>query len=178
MNGYGRDEGGEAEGDVTRRGMYEGREIIPCPFTPALTSLSTACTAPAGRSARPPAPQVDPGLEANNAAGEAAQGRGEGRDTREVRRVPIGGSRRPAESLRPNPGADRPPAPGLCLGMRLSAPTTGSGSRRRPSGVCSVGGFRGLSEGEASCSVGSGRNGAASGGVFEGKIVATVPAGG
>src|SRR5262249_27886001 len=32
-------------------------------------------------------------------------------------------------------------------------------------------------EGEASCAVGSGRDGAASGGVFEGKIVATVPSG-
>ena len=34
------------------------------------------------------------------------------------------------------------------------------------------------SEGEASCAVGSGRDGADAGGVFEGRIVATVPSGG
>jgi hypothetical protein len=62
----------------------------------------------------------------------------------------------------------------LCLGVRLSAPTTGSESRRRPSGLCSVGGFRCRNEGEASCAVGSGRDGAASGGVVEGISVATV----
>jgi hypothetical protein len=82
----------------------------------------------------------------------------------------------PAATVHPNPGADRPPAPDLCLGLRLSAPTTGSESPRRPSGVSSVGGFRVLSEGEASCAVSSGRDDAANGGAFGGKTVATVPA--
>jgi len=51
---------------------------------------------------------------------------------------------------------------------------TESESRRRPSAVCPVGGFRGLNEGGTSGAVGSGGDDAASGGVFEGKIVATV----
>jgi hypothetical protein len=70
------------------------------------------------------------------------------------------------EAVRPNPGADRPPASGLCLGVRLGGPTTGSESRRRGFAVRPVSGFRGLSEGEASCAVGSGRVGAVRGGVL------------
>jgi transcriptional regulator with XRE-family HTH domain len=67
---------------------------------------------------------------------------------------------------------------GLCLGVRLPARTTGSECRRRPSGVCPVGGMRGRNEGGTSGAVGSGGADAASGGVCEGSIVATVPTGG
>jgi hypothetical protein len=41
--------------------------------------------------------------------------------------------------------------------------------------VCPAGGFRGLSEGEASGAPGSGRDGAGSGSAFGEKIVAAVP---
>src|SRR5262249_1685695 len=112
------------------------------------------------------------------AAGESDQDRGQGGSPRQVRHLPAGGSRRPAAVVRPGPGADRPLVPRLCLGLRSSAPTTGSESRRRASAVCRAGGFRGLNEGGASCAVGSGSDGAAPGGAFEGKIVATVPSGG
>jgi hypothetical protein len=58
---------------------------------------------------------------------------GEGGRPRQVHHLPAGGSHRPEKAVRPNPGADRPPAPGLCLGVRLGGPTTGSESRRRGS---------------------------------------------
>ena len=60
---------------------------------------------------------------------------------------------------------------------RPTDPTSGSESRRRLSAVCSVSGFRGLNEGDASWAVGSDRDDASSGGVFEGKTVASAPAG-
>jgi len=41
-------------------------------------------------------------------------------EAQQVCRIPAGGSRRPAQAVRPNPGADRPPTPGLCLGVRFS----------------------------------------------------------
>ena len=66
---------------------------------------------------------------------------------------------------------------GAALPSRLTDPTSESESRRRASTVCSVGGFRGLNEGDASCAVGSDRDDASSGGVFEGKTVANAPAG-
>src|SRR5207248_8700347 len=50
-----------------------------------------------------------------------------------------------------------------------------SGRRRRASAVRRSGRFRGRSQGEASCAVGSGGDGAGSGGACWGKIVATVP---
>jgi hypothetical protein len=64
---------------------------------------------------------------------------------------------------------------GLCLGVRLSAPTTGSESRRRSSAVCSVGGFRGLNEGEASCAVGIGRGGRLPAAFLRGKSLQSFP---
>jgi hypothetical protein len=57
-------------------------------------------------------------------------------------------------------------------------PTTRSESCRRTAAVRRAGGLRGLSEDEASCAVGAGRDGAALGGGFEAKIVATVLSGG
>jgi hypothetical protein len=57
----------------------------------------------------------------------------------------------------------------------VAAPTSGSESRRRASVVRRAGRFPGLSKGEASGAVGSGRDGADCGGAFRVKIVAIVP---
>jgi hypothetical protein len=46
------------------------------------------------------------------------QDRGQGGRPRQVRHLPVGGSRRPAKAVCPDPGAHRTPAPGLCLGVR------------------------------------------------------------
>src|SRR5262249_2211932 len=115
------------------------------------------------------APEADPRLDADDAAGEADQNRGQGGSPREVRDLPAGGSCRPEEAVRPDSGADRPVEPRLCLGVRVAAALNGSTSRRRASVVRRAGRFQGLSKGEASGAVGSGRDGAAPGGACGGK---------
>src|SRR5262249_61644366 len=62
--------------------------------------------------------------------GEVDQDRGQGGEALQVCPLPVGGSRRPEKAVRPDPGADRPVVPGLCLGLRLGR----SGNRvRKPS---------------------------------------------
>src|SRR5262249_19845135 len=121
---------------------------------------------------------ADPGLDADDAAREADQDRGQGGSPRQVPDLSAGGSCRPEEAVRPDSGADRPVEPRLCLGLRLAALPNGSVSRRRASVVRRAGRFRGLRKGEASGVLGLGRDGGGTGGAFSGKIVATVPAGG
>src|SRR5262245_23722783 len=57
------------------------------------------------------AAQADPGLDADDAAGEADQDRGQGGRPRQVRHLPAGRSRGAAAVVRPDLGADRPPVP-------------------------------------------------------------------
>ena len=59
--------------------------------------------------------------------------------------------------------------------MRVAAPTNWSESRRRAPLVRRAGRFRGLSKGEASGAVGSGRDEVGCGGAFWVKIVAIAP---
>ena len=61
------------------------------------------------------------------------------------------------------------------LGVRVAVALNGSTSRRRASVVRRAGRFQGLSKGEASAAVGSGRDGAGCGDAFGVKIVAIVP---
>jgi hypothetical protein len=62
----------------------------------------------------------------------------------------------------------------MCLGVRFARLTMQFKRRPRASAVRRSGRFRGMSQGEASCAVGSGRDGAGSG-AFWGDTVATVP---
>jgi hypothetical protein len=64
----------------------------------------------------------------------------------------------------------------ICTGRYI--PAAPARNRWRWDASPPASGFRGLHVGEASCAVGSGRDGAAPGGVLEGKIIATVPSGG
>src|SRR5262245_7614873 len=66
------------------------------------------------------AAQADPGLGADDAAGEADQDRGQGGCPRQVRHLPAGGSRRPAAVVRDASGADRPVAAGGSPWVRLA----------------------------------------------------------
>jgi hypothetical protein len=109
--------------------------------------------------------KADQELDAHDAAGETDQDRGQGGSPREVHQLSVGGSRRPEEAVRPDSRAERPVESGLCLGLRLAAPTNGSESRRQAFVVRRAGRFRRMSPRGASRGVGSGRDGVGSGSV-------------
>ena len=81
-------------------------------------------------------PQADPELDADDAAGEADQDRGQGGSrTPSTSLFQLAEVAVPAAAVRRDTEADRPAAAGVCLGLRLAAPTNGSASRRRASAV-------------------------------------------
>src|SRR5262249_44245778 len=165
--------------DLTGKWIEQAQAVVPAfQGQPAAVTVVRPGVQPGQLPTLTGTAEADPGLDADDAAGEADQDRGQGRGALQVRHLPVGGSRRPAEAVRPDSEADRPVDPGLCLGLRLAARTNGSASRRRASAIRPTGGLRGMSEGEASCAPGSGRDGGGTGGAFSGIIVATVPAGG
>src|SRR6516165_1524859 len=75
---------------------------------------------PGERATAAGAAAVDPQLEPDGPAREADQDRGEGRDAREVRRVPVGGGGGAPAAVRGACGADRPVAAGSSLGVRFA----------------------------------------------------------
>src|SRR5262249_46643666 len=66
------------------------------------------------------ATEANPGLETDDAAGEAGQDRGEGGVARQVHGLPAGGSSGAPQAVLGPCGADRPAAAGVCLGGRLA----------------------------------------------------------
>ena len=61
--------------------------------------------------------QAHPGLDADDAAGEVSQDRGQGGVARQVPGVPTGGSVSAPSALCGDCGTDRPAAAGVCLGV-------------------------------------------------------------
>jgi hypothetical protein len=88
-------------------------------------------------------PQAGPGLDADDAAGEADQDRRQGGGPRQVRRLPTGGSRRPAGAVRGTAAPDRAAATGVRLGVSDAGPReTHPTGGRRASAVRQVGRVR------------------------------------